>query len=92
VSGCGCGEKCGCGSNTFREDLAQLAHAQWSGWMEYMFTKAPLNADGTWTMPAWAVERWQRQMKTAYADLPESEKKSDRDEADKMLKVVDEHL
>jgi hypothetical protein len=60
--------------------------------MEYMFTKAPLNADGTWTMPAWAVERWQRQMKTAYADLPESEKKSDRDEADKMLKVVDEHL
>jgi len=42
--------------NSKREILAELAHAQWSGWMEYLFSKGVLNEDGTWTMPAWAVE------------------------------------
>lgn len=71
-----------------REDLAEYAHAAWAGWMKYMFEKGTLNDDGTYTMPAWAVERWQRQMNTSYADLSESEKNSDRDEADKMLEII----
>lgn len=72
-----------------REALASYSHNQaWSGWMRYMFSKGELNADGTWTMPAWAVERWQRQMNTAYAELTEEEKKSDRAEADAMLTIV----
>ena len=41
-----------------------------------------------WLMPAELFHRWQRQMKTPYADLPEKEKASDRDEADKMLAIV----
>lgn len=72
-----------------REKLAQLAHSQWSGWMEYLFSKGTFNDDGTWTMPAWAVERWKRQMITPYADLPEPEQESDRKEADKFLEVID---
>jgi len=68
-----------------REPLAALAHEQWSGWMGYMFGKAPLNDDGSWTMPAWAVERWTRQMNTPYTELPEPEKVSDHVEADKVL-------
>lgn len=71
-----------------REDLAEYAHEAWSGWMKYMFSKGELNEDGTYTMPAWAVERWQRQMNAPYADLPETEKESDREEADKMLAIV----
>lgn len=70
-----------------RERLAELAHDQWSGWMVYQFGKGRFNGDGTWTMPAWAVERWQRQMTTPYALLSEQEKESDRIEADKMLDV-----
>lgn len=73
-----------------RERLAALAHAQWSGWMEYLFDKCQMNEDGTATIPAWAVERWQRQMRTPYAELPEDEKESDRAEADKVLEVLQE--
>lgn len=72
-----------------REPLAALAHEQWSGWMRYMFSTGTFNDDGTWTMPAWAVERWQRQMNTPYAELPEAEKTSDRLEADKVLALFD---
>lgn len=72
-----------------REQLAAYSHdAAWSGWMRYMFGKGTHNADGTWTMPAWAVERWTRQMQTKYADLTDQEKNSDRDEADKMLQII----
>ena len=71
-----------------REQLAEYAHNAWAGWLQYQFSKAELNADGTWTMPAWAVERWRRQMNTPYAALPELEKESDREEADKMLAII----
>lgn len=68
-----------------REQLAAYAHEAWAGWMRYLFSKSAENADGTVTIPAWAVERWQRQMNTPYIELPESEKTSDRAEAGKML-------
>jgi hypothetical protein len=71
-----------------REPLAAYSHdSAWGGWMRYMIGKGTLNEDGTWTMPAWAVDRWTRQMSTAYADLPEDEKKSDRKEADEMISI-----
>lgn len=73
-----------------RERLADYAHSAWSGWMKYQFSKAELQPDGTWLMPAWAVERWTRQMNTPYAELPEEEKKSDRKEADEILAIVGE--
>ena len=39
-------------------------------------------------VPAQAYERWTRQKNTAYADLPESEKNSDRCEADRILAIT----
>jgi hypothetical protein len=66
-----------------REDLADLCHEQWSGWMRYLFRFGIQNDDGTFTIGADQVTRWQRQMQTCYADLSESEKESDRKEADK---------
>jgi len=74
--------------NELIEALASYAHEAWSGWMRYLFKKSTENDDGTVTIPRWAVERWRRQMNTAYADLPESEKKSDRDEARKIIEVL----
>jgi hypothetical protein len=71
------------------EKLAALAHEQWSGWMRHAFKKCGArNMDGTMTMPAWAVDRWQRQMLTPYADLSEPEKDSDRAEARRVLEVL----
>lgn len=69
------------------EALANLAHEQWSGWMEYLFEKSTKNTDGTVTIPKWAVDRWKKQMTTPYAELTEEEKESDRVEARKMLSL-----
>jgi len=77
-----------------REQLAQYAHEAWSGWMRYLFGKCSwrdLGDDPNDTyliMPTVLYERWQRQMNTAYADLAETEKDSDRIEADRMLEIA----
>lgn len=71
-----------------RESLASYAHDAWSGWMSYLFGRSTRNTDGTVTIPKWAVERWDRQVSTPYKDLSESEKESDRAEADKMIETM----
>ena len=76
-----------------KELLAEFAHKQWSGWMKYLFSKCvnPIEPDtGTVIVPKWAVERWVRQMNSSYNELTEKEKESDRDEASKILKILDE--
>ena len=40
------------------------------------------------TIPAEWVNHWKRQMTTFYKDLPEEEKESDRNEAEKMIDVM----
>ena len=81
-----------------RERLADYAHEAWSGWMKHMFTIGTLLNDKWMSpepgqqakllLPEWAVERWRRQMNTPYAELPESEKASDRKEADEILTII----
>ena len=56
--------------------------------MKYMFSKSVAMVDGSLVIPKDLVERWSLQMNTEYQDLPESEKKSDRDEADKILSII----
>lgn len=74
-----------------RELLAQYAHVAWSGWMSYMFERSVANSDGTMTIPAELVARWQRQVQTPYPLLPENEKESDRHEADTILAITQDH-
>lgn len=73
-----------------REKLADLCHKQWSGWMEYLFSKGKFNDDGTWTMPSWAVDRWKKQSQTEFNNLSKQEKESDRSEADRFIKVIND--
>jgi hypothetical protein len=75
-------------AQTLREKFADLAHRQWSGWMEYLFEKSTKNEDGTVTIPKWAVDRWTKQIKTDYKDLSQQEQDSDRTEADKFLAIL----
>lgn len=72
-----------------REQLAEYAHERWSGWMEYLFDKSPINPVGAATIPIERVERWWRLMRTDYANLREEEKESDRDEADRMIAIFE---
>lgn len=74
-------------NNELREKLADYAHRAWAGWMEYMFTKGIQSAGGFW-LPMLSYDRWTRQKNTAYADLPEAEKTSDRKEADTILDII----
>ena len=67
--------------------LADYAHQAWTGWMRYLFEKSRANEDGSVTIPSWAVERWQRQMNTSFADLPTDEQASDFIEADRMIEA-----
>lgn len=71
-----------------REQLAALAHEQWTGWMRYLFNKCRLTDMGDVVIPKSSALHWQRQMGTPYADLSETEKDSDRDEADRVLAVL----
>ena len=71
-----------------REELAALCHEQWAGWMAYLFSKCNEVGDGCMEIPAWAVERWTRQLATPYENLSEEEKDSDRKEADRFLAIL----
>ena len=81
-----------------REKLAEYAHNQWSGWMEYLFSKCYTvylkptlqepDGEAHLVIPKWAVDRWKRQMQTPYNDLSEEEKESDRKEADGMIAIL----
>lgn len=72
-----------------RELLAALAHEQWSKWTKYLFDQCDFNEDFTVTIPTDLVLRWLKQMDTRYGDLPESEKESDRHQADEMIAVLE---
>lgn len=71
-----------------REALAEYAHDSWAGWMRYLFRKSELVPDRGACIPEELVERWIRQMDTKYQDLPEKEKESDRNEADKIIALL----
>jgi hypothetical protein len=72
------------------ESLSKYSHDSWSGWMKYLFEKSVLNSDGTVTIPKWAVDRWKRQFDTEYIDLSEEEKESDREQARKIIRIIEE--
>jgi hypothetical protein len=74
------------------EKLAKLAHEQWTDWMNHMFERATRHSDGSITFQPSDVNRWARQMKTEYDELPDIEQISDRAEALKMIDVVIRHL
>ena len=75
-----------------REELAQLAHEQWSGWIKYMFKNCKKTINGELIVPKWAVDRWRRQASTPYSGLTPTEMDSDRAEADKFIAIFNQAL
>ena len=62
------------------EELADIEHKQWGHWTRCFFVF--YNADNR--------ERWQQQSHTAYKNLSEEEKESDRVWARKVLQKIEE--
>ena len=73
------------GSPELLENLAATEHERWSGWMKYQAEKTgkthPVSGEVY-------EDRWKRQSQTAYAQLPEAERESDRIEARKTLAII----
>ena len=72
----------------FIEKGADIEHARWSSWQKYLHSLCSKNDDGTLTIPAWQVERAERQIATDYVDLTEKEKESDRKEVRTYLPML----
>lgn len=63
------------------EELAAIEHERWADWQSWVQrTRCNVNSNGDYIIPASDAERWARQIVTPYADLPEAEKQSDRDQ------------
>lgn len=56
--------------------------------MKYLFKKSQIHRDGSVVIPPALAERWKRQLRTRYSDLPEKEKESDLIEADRVLAAI----
>lgn len=76
--------------NNKREKLADLSHRQWSSWMVFLFEHSKLNKNGTVTIPKNMADRWKRQSKTHYIELSEEEKNSNRIEANRVIRLLNE--
>jgi hypothetical protein len=74
------------------EQLAALEHERWSHWQRYLQSQCIPAGDGSLIIPAALVSKWTKQMSTAYDDLTEAEKESDREQVRKYLPVIDSAL
>ena len=70
------------------EQMADIEHKRWSSWQKWMHECSTKNADGSLTIPADKVERWERQITTEYKDLSEEEKESDRKQVYPYLDII----
>ena len=77
---------------SLRQQLASLAHEQWSGWMNYLFSRCETLTTGTVVIPDVWVTRWDRQRSTPYSELRADEQESDLQEADRVLAVLSDVL
>lgn len=70
------------------ERLAAIEHERWSHWQRYLHGKCAHGPDGSLVIPAKLVQQWERQMTTAYGELEDSEKESDREQVSRYLPLI----
>jgi len=79
------------GSPELLEALADVEHKRWAGWMDYLVGKSMPVAGGV-LIPVDLAQHWAHLCNTAYADLEEHSKESDRKEVRKTLAVIHKYL
>lgn len=70
------------------EVLANIEHERWAHWQRYMHSKCKRKNDGSLVIPPELVAQWERQIASAYNELSEGEKESDRDQVQRYLPIV----
>lgn len=75
----------------FVEKGADLEHARWSKWQDYVFSKCEMKViddKAYMCLPNEFYQRWARQIDTPYSELSEAEKESDRKEVRQYLPLI----
>lgn len=70
------------------DQLASIEHERWAHWQRYVHAHCERRADGSLVIPSDLVARWERQIETAFVDLSEDERESDRQQVREYLPVV----
>lgn len=70
------------------ESIAAVEHERWAHWQDYLHSQCDQLEDGSLRIPAHLVTRWKKQAATAYADLTEKERDSDRDQAREYISAL----
>ncbi|QIQ06170.1 hypothetical protein [Streptomyces liangshanensis] len=76
------------GTEKVMEELAGVEHERWAHWQRYLHSRCERRSDGSLTIPAELVRRWEAQMATPYAELSEAEKESDREQVRRYLPLL----
>lgn len=75
-------------SSELLEKLAAIEHERWAHWQRYVHNLCSRAADGSLTIPGELARRWEVQIDTAYANLTEAEKESDREQVRRYLPSI----
>lgn len=70
------------------DQLAAIEHERWAHWQRHVHGQGVRSSDGGLTLPADAVARWDRQIRTSFDQLDEKEKDSDRDQVRRYLDTI----
>ena len=74
------------------EDLAAIEHERWAHWQRFMHDQGVRNSDGSLTLPAELVAKWDRLIATPYEALTDAERESDREQVKRYLPTVAQAL
>lgn len=74
------------------EQLAAIEHERWAHWQKYLHQKCIRHPDGSLTIPSELVKKWERQISTAYAQLSDEEKESDREQVQRYLPLIEDYF
>ncbi len=74
------------------ERLAAIEHQRWADWQKWVHDSGTRNPDGTITLPANCVARWDQQIATPYGALSEADKDKDRLEVGRYWPLIETEL
>jgi len=74
------------------EELAAIEHDRWAHWQKHVHQQCEPLCDGSLRIPSHLVRRWKKQIETPYIQLSEAEKRSDREQVERVLPVLAKYL
>ena len=79
-------------SHDFKLQLAAIEHERWADWQRWLHSQCVKNEDGSLTIPAPLVERWERQIATDFWALSGPEQQSDLDQVDRYWPLLEKFV